>query len=318
MPPVRILSHIPHNAEVDFEQLHEPITPVSAFFKRNHYDTPESSGEWLLAVNGRSVSLSELRKLPFRRLEATIECAGNGRTLLSPLPPGTPWKLGAVSNGVWGGTSLGNLLTDVQSAVDVIFEGADRGDDGRGPYARSLTIEQAIHADVLLCWEMNGHQLPREHGGPLRLVVPGQYGMASVKWLRRMDLSDSPYQGYYQREDYQIHIPGQPSRPVGVMRPRALIVRSSATEVSGWAWSGTGPVVEVQVLVGERRLRAELGADRGVYAWRSFRCPLQVGPGRHVVLAVARDAAGNVQPLEPFWNEHGYENNSAEEHVLEV
>ncbi|GMU52016.1 MAG: sulfite oxidase [Candidatus Xenobia bacterium] len=314
---MRILSHIPHNAEVDFERLDEPITPASAFFKRNHYDAPESSGEWFLAVNGRRVSLSELRKLPFRRLEATIECAGNGRTLLNPVPPGTPWRLGAVSNGVWGGTSLRNVLSDVQG-LEVIFQGADQGHDGRGAYARSLTLGQAMHEDVLLCWEMNDHPLPREHGGPLRLVVPGQYGMASVKWLCRIDLASSPYEGYYQREDYQIHIPGQSSRPVGAVRPRALIVRSSATEVSGWAWSGTGPVVEVEVLVGEKRLRAELAPDRGPYAWRRFRCPLQLEPGRHLVRAVARDAAGNVQPLDPFWNEHGYENNCAEEHVLEV
>lgn len=307
-----VLTQNPYNAEVAFSQLDKTITPTEAFFKRNHYEYPEPSSDWSVDVEGRSVPLAEIKKLPFRQVESIVECAGNGRTLLYPLPPGTPWNLGAVSNGTWGGTSLRNLLGDTSDAVEVVFEGADSGTDGRGFYGRSLTGAAAAHEDMLLCWEMNGAPLTREHGAPLRLLVPGQYGMASVKWLNRIYRTDRPYQGYYQVEDYQIHVPGKKSRPIGGIRPRALVVKATRQEVSGWAWSGTGPVVGVEVRVGENVLEAELGEARGAYAWRRFTCRLELGPGKHCLCVLARDAAGNVQPEAPFWNEAGYENNSAQ------
>ncbi len=307
-----VLTENPYNAEVATSQLDEAVTPTDGFFKRNHYEYPAIEGTWTVDVDGTTVSLEQIQQHPFRRFESIMECAGNGRTLLYPLPPGTPWNLGAVSNGMWGGTSLRNVLGDTGGALEVVFEGADFGDDGRGFYGRSLPAAEAMREDVLLCWEMNGQPLTREHGGPLRLVVPGAYGMASVKWLNRIYRSDKPYQGYYQVEDYQIHVPGKPSRPIGGLRPRALITRATAQEVRGWAWSGTGPVTEVEVRVGQGSLKAELGEERGPYAWRSFRCALDLGPGKHCLVVLARDAAGNVQPEAPQWNTQGYENNCAQ------
>lgn len=307
-----ILTQHPYNAEVAPSQLDEPITPIEGFFKRNHYEYPEPIEDWPVEVDGKAIALSAIKQHPFRRLESIVECAGNGRTLLHPLPAGTPWNLGAVSNGVWGGTSLKNVLGDTADACEVVFEGADVGDDGRGFYGRSLTGPEAMRDDVLLCWEMNGQPLPREHGGPLRLLVPGHYGMASVKWLNKIYRSARPYGGYYQVTDYQIHVPGRPSRPIGMMRPRALVTKANREEVSGWAWSGTGPVVAVEIRVDETCLAAELGEDRGPYAWRRFSCQLQLGPGKHALCVLARDAAGNVQPEAPFWNVDGYENNCAQ------
>lgn len=309
---ILVLSQQPYNAEVDKNALGEAVTPTDGFFKRNHYDFPEPSEGWSVEVDGRSVSMEEIRQLPFRRVESVMECAGNGRTLLYPLPPGAPWNLGAVSNGLWGGTSLRNLLGDTSDVTEVVFEGADSGDDGRGCYGRSLTGPEAMTDDVMLVWEMNGAPLTREHGAPLRLVVLGRYGASAVKWLKRIYRSATPYQGYYQVEDYQVKVPGKPTRPISGMRPRALIVSATREEVTGWAWSGTGPVVGVEVRVGTGSLQAELGEDRGPYAWRSFRCRLDLGPGKHCLCVLARDAAGNVQPEAPFWNQQGYENNSAQ------
>lgn len=325
-----VLSKDPLNAEAPWEALRQAHTPIGAFFKRNHFPLPPAEADWRLTVEGGTegrleFDLEHLAHFGRRSLEAVLECAGNGRTLLEPQPGGTPWGLGAVSHARWGGVPLSLVLEEAgppPDAVEVSFEGAD-GEAEEGRYARSLPLEAALQPGVLLAWEMNGRPLPRQHGGPLRLLVPGWYGMASVKWLRRVAFLSRPFEGPFQTEEYVFRAPGEPSRPVTRIRPRALIVRpldgqrvGRRLDTQGWAWSGSGPILEVELRLDGAPVEVRLGEARGRYGWRRWQAELDLDAGRHALEVRARDAAGQTQPDQAPWNEGGYENNSP--HRIEV
>lgn len=326
-PRLRILTEDPLNAEVPWEALHLPRTPNDLFFKRNHFALPDvdASGWTVLVEGGRHgqlrLDLEHLAHFGRHGLEAILECAGNGRTLFEPKPGGTPWTLGAASNASWSGVPLQAVLEEAgvpEDAREVYSEGADgHFDREKGPYARSLPLEMALHRDVLLAWEMNDQPLPREHGGPVRLLVPGWYGMASVKWLRRIAFLREPFQGFFQAQDYVFRPRSAESRPVSGVVPRALIVQpqdgarvGSDVVVEGWAWSGSGPITRVEVALDGRWQEAELGEERGAYAWRRFRLRTSLSAGERTIEARATDAAGRSQPDQAIWNKGGYENNA--------
>jgi DMSO/TMAO reductase YedYZ molybdopterin-dependent catalytic subunit len=330
------------NEEAPLRALAQPVTPTAHFYQRTNFLIPEmDSADWSLSVDGLvrtplTLSWNEVRSMPSRTVAVTLECAGNGRSLLTPLPPGQPWGLGAVSTALFTGVPLRAVLERAglaDSAVEVLFAGADAvGIDGRRTerFERSLPLDKALHPDVLLAWEMNGQPLPPRHGYPLRLVVPGWYGVASVKWLTEIRVLGEPFDGHFQTERYiYIGEPGTPDgTPVTRMRVRALIGEPSegeqlvigvATTVRGTAWSGDAPVSRVEVSFdgGETWCEAELGTAPSPYA----AAPWSIGwtpshPGRHLLLARATDATGNVQPLDPAWNKFGYGNNAV--HRLEV
>ena len=137
-----------------------------------------------------------------------MECAGNGRARLEPRPVSQPWLLEAVGTARWRGTPLAPLLEEAgvpDGAVEVLFTGLDRGIEGGDEQAfqRALALEEALRDEVLLAYEMNGAPLPPQHGFPLRLVVPGWYGMTNVKWLSRIELLDEPFAGYQQSWSYR-------------------------------------------------------------------------------------------------------------------
>jgi DMSO/TMAO reductase YedYZ molybdopterin-dependent catalytic subunit len=324
----------PFNAETPLEALLEPLTPAELVYVRNHFDVPEADAErWRLRVGGtvehpRELSLEELQALPRHDVTLTLECAGNGRKLMDPLPPGVPWGLGAVSTVRFTGTPLSALLERAglrPGTVEVVFTGADRGEAEPGrtvAFARSLPVEEALHPDTLLAWEMNGQPLPPDHGHPLRLVVPQMYGMASVKWLTRIEAVSHPFDGYYQ-DHYRYETPGEEKAPrVTRMRVRALIATPAdgaevegSVEVRGIAWSGEAPVTRVEVSCdgGGSWAEAELGTAPSAYVaalWRLRWTP--PGPGAYTLLARATDAAGNTQPLDPLPNVRGYGNNSVQ------
>jgi sulfane dehydrogenase subunit SoxC len=320
----------PLNAETPLSALRERITPARSFYVRSHFPPPTADPDrWTVQIGGavqseRNVSVAELRALGKVVRTVTLECAGNGRRRMNPVPPGTPWDLGAVGTARFGGASLRDLLLPLgiaSDAVEVLFHGAD-ADDESG-YARSLPVEAALDPDTLLVWEMNGAPLPPEHGAPVRLVVPGWYAMASVKWLAKVEVITSPFTGRFQTEDY-VYL-DEPytadGTPVRRIRVRSLITSPAAEqtlqggpmEVTGSAWSGTGPVVGVQFSSdgGATWHAAEVepassphAAQRWSAGWHPER------PGRYLLIARATDAAGNRQPLEPRWNRLGYGNNA--------
>lgn len=307
-----VVTHNPLNAEPTWSDLARPITPH--FFKRNHFPFPSQVPD--LEVCGRTFPLAEILSLPKVELEVTLECAGNGRSYMQPVPPGTPWGWRGVSNATWAGCRLTDLLQlapPPSDTLELIFQGGD------GPeYARSLTLEQAYQESILVAYEMNGQPLTLEHGSPLRLLVPGWYAMASVKWLTHIRPTAKPFEGYYQVEDYQFSPPGAPSRPITLMQPRALPITPaeggsypSPLRIEGWAWSGFAPIESVRVQVGSQTFLATLGQDRGRWAWRGFSAELELPPGEYTLLAQARDSQGHEQPLQAVWNTAGYENNSA-------
>jgi DMSO/TMAO reductase YedYZ molybdopterin-dependent catalytic subunit len=266
-----------------------------------------------------------------RTLTVTLECAGNGRRFLHPPVPGEQWGLGAVGTARWTGVPLKRLLDRVglpSGAREVFFRGADEGTPKdlarRIAYERSLPLAAALRDDVLVAFAMEGSAIPPEHGGPLRLIVPGWYGMASVKWLAHIRFVDEPFQGFFQKDRYVIA-----GEALGEIAPRAVItrpadgadVRGPVVEVEGFAWSGAARIVKVEVAARPPRQsgathwrEAELGRVEEPYAWRPFNKRLLVdapGPVALEVVARATDGASNVQPLEPVWNALGYRNNAA-------
>ena len=301
----------------------EVRTPVERFYVRNNFAVPAAVPA--LTIGGAvrrpfRLTPEELGRLPRRRLSTTLECAGNGRSFMSPAVAGEEWRLGAVSTGAWEGIALADLLDRAgveAGAVEVLFHGADG-------FARSLPLERALHPDTLLADRLNGEALRPEHGAPLRLLVPGWYGMASVKWLSAVEVLTEPFEGHFQRERYVIA--GQPVRE---MRVRALIldppagagVRRARQTVRGLAWTGTGRVTALELSDdgGATWIAARLCGLPRDYTWRRWECewePSRSGPA--TLLARAADSSGERQPLEPVWNALGYCYNTAVPHPLTV
>jgi sulfane dehydrogenase subunit SoxC len=214
----------------------------------------------------------------------------------------------------------------------VHFRGLDRGVEGdrAQQYERSLPLSEAAREELLLAYAMNGEPLPPQHGFPLRLVVPGWYGMTSVKWLDRITVLDRPFAGYQQARGYRMRqTPEDEGEPVSRMVPRSLMVPPGIPDfatrerliepgshvIRGRAWSGFGPVerVEVSATGGSSWSDARLGEQPSPWAWRSWEWDWDArDPGVHELCCRATDAAGNVQPLEPRWNLGGYANNEVQ------
>src|SRR2546426_6997008 len=259
---VRILSAEPLNAETPLEALTEDPTPESSFFVRSHFHRPDvAQRKQVLEVVGAvqqalQLTIAGLQAMGTRTLTATLECAGNGRTGLQPLPAGEPWGLGAVGTARWTGVPLRAGLESARPGRHVggiLAIGADRGRPpevaGEIPFAPALPPAQARDPDTLLALQMNGRPIPPEHGAPIRLIVPGWYGMASVKWLERIEALAEPFRGYYQLGRYVYdHADGNPPIPVRTIRLRSVIVsppdgdagRPGPMIVRGKAWSGEG------------------------------------------------------------------------------
>lgn len=314
---MKVVRESPLCAELEISELTQPITPNDLFYHRNNFPYPES---WPgVTVEGEferplALDTAALEQRPQRSLTVTLECAGNGRRFLDPPVAGEPWGIGAVGTATWQGPALGPLLEEAgprAGVVEILFEAADG-------FARSLPLERALHPDTLLVTRMNGEPLPREHGGPLRLLVPGWYGMAAVKWLVRIAALKEPFRGHFQVERYVVG-----ERPVREMRVRALITSPAegaqikageALQLQGLAWSGAGEVTRVEVSAdgGGSWREAELGESAGEYAWRTWSALVEPpDPGTVILLARAEDGAGRRQPLEQNWNQLGYENNAA-------
>jgi DMSO/TMAO reductase YedYZ molybdopterin-dependent catalytic subunit len=325
----------PFNAESALAELEAEVTPMPGFYVRSNFAVPElDAGDHRLGVEGAvsrplSLSLDELRALGTRTVTTVMECAGNNRLQLTPLPSGEPWHVGAVSAGTWTGTPLRAVLERAglgDGVVEILFEGADHGKpkDGPGdiPFARSLPLEKALHEDTLLVYEMNGEPLPKDHGAPLRLIVPSWYGMASVKWLRRIEAITEPFTGYYQRNRYIYDLAdGARPAPVDVMRVKSIItspadgstVPLGPCTVRGKAWSGQGEIVKVEVAVdgGDDWREARLLGQSSPTTWCSWEYDWTADvAGRRALRSRATDSAGNIQPAAPTWNKYGYGNNA--------
>jgi sulfane dehydrogenase subunit SoxC len=323
------------NRGMPLEALRYDITPVGLHYLLIHFDIPDADAStWRLRVGGNvdhplELDVDAIRARPAHTLTVTMECAGNGRARFDPRPISQPWLVEAVSTAEWTGTPLAELLREAgirDGTVEILFTGADRGIQGdvEHDYQRSLTVAEATRDGVLLAYEMNGRPLEPQHGFPLRLIVPGWYGMTSVKWLTAIDALTEPFEGFQQRDTYRFKQTDEElGEPVTRIRVRALmappgipdfmtrrrLVAPGPVELRGRAWSGSPPVTSVEVGVDGDWSQATLEAPIGEFAWRGWSYRWDATPGDHVLSCRATDASGQTQPLEPPWNLQGMGNN---------
>jgi DMSO/TMAO reductase YedYZ molybdopterin-dependent catalytic subunit len=321
------------NHGMPLEALRYDVTPDGLHYLLLHFDIPEPQGR--LEIGGLvespfSIELEELQALPAKTLRVTMECAGNGRGQLSPRYPSVPWLEEGVSTAEWTGTPLAELLGRARlrkEAREIVFRGADRGFDAgvEHDFARSLIPAEAMREDVLVAYAMNGMPLPPQHGAPLRLVVPGWYGMASVKWLRAIEAIGQPFDGLQQARSYHFRrLAGEKGEPCTRMRvnslmvppgipdfySRARTVQAGPVTIVGRAWSGTAPIARVELGVDGEWSAASVDPTRHPHAWHAWRTVWTARQGDHELACRATDAQGNHQPLEPVWDVSGFGNNA--------
>jgi sulfane dehydrogenase subunit SoxC len=328
------------NHSMPLEALRYSRTPIGLHYLLIHFDIPfVDAVTWRLEIGGcvkrpLRLTLDELKARPVVSTAVTLECAGNGRALLSPRPVSQPWLQEAVGTAEWSGTPLAPLLEEAgisDDAVDVVFAGSDRGIQGgvEQDYERSLSVADATRPEMILAYAMNGQPLPPQHGFPLRLLVPGWYGMAQVKWLKRITLVAEPFRGFQQVDRYRVRqAEAEPGLAVTKIGPRALmippgipdfftrsrLVDAGAQLLEGRAWSGHAPIrrVELSFDRGRSWTDANVGDGESPYAWSYWSYRWNASPGEHVLCVRATDRLGNTQPLEPFWNIEGMMNNAVQ------
>lgn len=313
----------PENSETPLDSVRSWVTPNRLFFVRNHFDVPViDRAAWRLRVEGcverpAVWTWEQLTALPERTVFATVECAGNGRSFLQPRAQGVQWGAGAIGHAEWTGVPLRLVLEKAglrPGAREVLVEGSDHGTEADHPeemyFARSLPLAKALDPDTLLAVRMNGELLEPSHGYPVRLFVPGWYGVASVKWVRRIAVLDRAFQGYFQTTKYTVQRPtprGTETVVVGPMAVKSEVLRPRAGEVLGVgtnrvfgvAWAGDAAVARVEVSTDGGRVwnPAEMIGPRARYSWSLWEYLWEVAePGEYTLLARATAADGQVQP----------------------
>lgn len=327
------------NSGILLETLRHDITPTGLHYLLIHFDVPsiDAHSHRLEFGDGFdapfSIGVDEIKALPQKTLPVTLECAGNGRSSISPRTHSMPWGVEAVGTSEWTGTPLAPLIDQAQPSagtIDIAFTGADCGFDKGVEHAfgRSLSLAQIASLDVLLVHEMNGQPLLPQHGAPLRIIVPGWYGMASVKWLTTIEALKTPYQGYQQVNTYRYRDNRKdPGQPVTCMRVKSLMtppgvpdwvtrhryVKTGSVSITGRAWSGDGvPISSVEFNDGSGWRAATLFAPQGKYDWTRWSIEWEAKPGEHVLSCRATDSNGYTQPLEPRWDASGFGNNTVQ------
>jgi DMSO/TMAO reductase YedYZ molybdopterin-dependent catalytic subunit len=318
----KIVTAMPENSETPLDKVRSWVTPNPLFFVRNHFTPPViDTATWRLRLDGcverpMEWSYDELLDMPERTVFATVECAGNGRSFLEARAAGVQWGAGAIGHAEWTGVPVKLLLEKAKlkaDALEVLFEGADKGTEPDHPevmpFARSLPLAKALHPDTLLATRMNGELLDQTHGAPVRLFVPGWYGVASVKWVRRIAVIDTPFRGYFQSKKYtfqrrtdtgvQTEIIGPMAVKSEILRPRAGATLGVGTNrIAGLAWAGEEAIAEVAVSVdgGQSWMTANLVGPQAAYSWTMWEYLWETAqPGQYTILARATSASGRVQ-----------------------
>jgi len=315
-----------------WEDLDSWVTPSDQFFAVNHYDWPVIDGEtWTLEIGGlvrrpMTLTLSELTARPRRETVFTLECSGNH---------GFPWFIGGIGTASWAGTPLAPILEEAQVLEDgreVIFFGSDAGEEEvreiKMPqhFARSMSLTDAMSPDNLLCYEMNRAPLPQPNGFPVRLIAPGWYGIANVKWLKRIEVRDSRFMGRFMARDYvtvrEERLDGETAwieSSVGralLKSVPAKVTRSNGRyQIVGAAWGAPIAAAEVRI-DGGPWVRATIDrSEQAEFAWTLWSLDwTDASPGEHAITSRATDAAGNVQPAmddpriankQTYWESNG-------------
>lgn len=328
------------NRGMPLEGMRYSITPTGLHYLLIHYDIPAIDPDsWRLTIDGQvakplTFTLAEIRRMPAHTLAVTMECAGNGRAFFAPRRISQPWLTEAIGTAEWTGVPVRYLLAAAglrPDAIELVFTGLDRGVEGNEiqNYQRSLSIDEASRPEVLLAYQMNGAPLDPQHGYPLRLLVPGWYGMTSVKWLGRIEAVSTPFQGYQMLSAYRYWLSADtPGEPVNLIRPRALmippgipdfmtrarLVSAGPLTLTGKAWAGRRHISRVEVSVdgGSNWTDGQLSETVSPFAWTSWSFNWNARPGKYALCTRATDSDGNVQPMEQVWNTGGYGNNGVQ------
>jgi DMSO/TMAO reductase YedYZ molybdopterin-dependent catalytic subunit len=329
-PGLLVRNARPLDAESPLEALRTFETRNGLFFVRSHHPIPaDVSTAWTLAIGGEvahpiTLALDDIRRMSAERRSVTIECAGNGRGRLElPATSGVQWGFGAVSNATWTGVPLAALLerAGVQaSARHFWMEAADRGPMPATPkFLRSIPRETAL-AEAFVAYEMNGQPVPVQHGGPLRLVVPRWYGMASTKWLTHVHARATESDNHFMARGYRY----ADGSPVDLMRVKSLItspldgdrVKAGQVRVTGVAWTGTGTISQVEISIdgGQTWQQARFTSESRPGTWRLWEADAMIkSPGEQRLRARATDTEGHTQPERAAPNPGGYGNNAIHE-----
>jgi DMSO/TMAO reductase YedYZ molybdopterin-dependent catalytic subunit len=326
------------NAETRWSALKDEgyYVPVDKFFVRNHTSTPViDAATWRLSVFGTglrggpvSFSLADLRSLPSVTLPAAVECAGNGRsyytTQQGQTVSGTAWTLGAIGVAKWRGVRLSTVLRRSglsRHAVDVQPAGLDpnfvSGGVDLGPVRRPFPLSKALD-DVILAYEMNGEDLPPDHGAPVRVIVPGWIGIASIKWVGSIEVSASPLFSPWNTQFYRLFGDAYPAegkpfdkqvvKSAFELDAGAVFEAGVATSLTGRSWSAYGPIRKVEVSTdgGATWRRARFYGSAPGQVWQRWELNWKPEAGAHTLLARATDVFGNTQPDTTTHNTLGY------------
>jgi sulfite oxidase len=335
-PGLIVRSRRPLDLETSVEAFDDWLTPNRLFFVRSHLGEPTVELDtWKLEVSGMveqplALSVGDLATMEVVTRPSVLQCSGNGRAFFKPTMPGVPWERGAVGNASWSGVRLADILKRAGARLDaghVHLLGADLPPTPKTPsYLRSIPIARALDPTTLVATLMNGERLPWEHGGPMRLVVPGWTGNHWMKWLMRIVVEADEAPGFYQQTGYRIaRTPAPPGAdlkpgdlvPLTTLNVKSLIswprpearLRRGRVELRGVAWTGAGFVERVDVAIGEAGAwqPAQLLGEPRAGTWRQWRLPWTADrSGRYVIRARATDSQGQVQPSSPPWNRSGY------------
>ncbi len=341
------LSERPLNYESVRATFTTRLTPLDRFYLRNHFDVPEVDAKaWRLAVHGLvekplSLSLADLRRMPQVKVEAVLQCAGNGRALFAPRIPGVQWRYGAMGNAEWTGVRLKDVLALARpkgEAAHLEYRGADKPTMSTTPaFIRGIPMAKAMHPDTLIALEQGGKPLTRNRGQPARLVVPGWVGDDWMRWLTDIEVrADEPKAFFYQTA-YRFPVkPGSPgeSIPADQMGPMTKVnvksilgslsdgqvLAAGKRELRGVAFSGEAGIERVELSFdgGATWRPAELQGPSTPYGFRAFRYPWKAEPGRYRVACRATDTTGATQPEAPVWNPSGYLYNAWDRVEVEV
>jgi DMSO/TMAO reductase YedYZ molybdopterin-dependent catalytic subunit len=340
---MRVMTEKPLNAETPVAHLQSWITSNAVFFKRNQgqiMSSPVALESWRLSVQGlvkktTELSFSDILSMPKVEVANTLECSGNGRSLLSEKASGNPWTIGGVGNAIWGGVRLAEVMEKAGIATEakhVSFEGLDQPLGSAGvQFIRSIPLAKAMDSTIL-AYEMNGEPLPLEHGYPLRALALGWTGANCVKWLSKITLLDQPFAGFFMDNVYRVFqkeedptsgkfVTAIPLKSIITSPENHAALSKGSVSIRGAAYAGEADIKRVEVSVddGSTWHAAEFIGPHEPYAWQRWEYQWQVSaPGQYVILTRATDSSGKVQPTSAHWNVLGYGNNGIREHAVSV
>ena len=344
--PTPFIVHGDKSLEARLDYMRGLLTPTRLFFVRNNsVSLALDCTTWSLSVEGDAVdrplklTYGDIRRMPTRVLTCYLECAGNHRAMFDTLhgqaASGTQWGTGGISNGEWVGVRLRDVLEMAgirDEAVSVLLVGLDTESPENG-FRRAISAEKAMHPDTLLAYSLNGEDLPRDHGYPVRALVPGWVGSSNVKWLGRIVVSTQEHWTRNNTTSYVLigdeYLPegeagGAPVDRQNIKSALALPwpAQLPAGEhwIHGYAHSPNGPITRVEWSEdsGTTWKDAALSGQQHQYSWERFELSWTAEPGERIIVTRATDAAGNTQPERVPFNEKGYLFNQPVPHPINV